>query len=398
MARGVKWGCSYKRTTLIVCSINIVVALYVLRSLYASLYLYSNNDFDEVVKYTPDQIRKMEESIRIRRAKEPVELVKIVKELEEEFNREETVVELPKEVKNKITDEILHRLRSLNANANISEQRGFGALVLLTPASSYRYLALSSFCSSFDKQMLLKAGAKKNCKQSNIWPLEQGGEFIYSERGSWYAFVLGRTLLLTLVIDCAVGILVRALESDWAVLLENIGLWVPAEVIQQEHDDKPDSEEEPEEEVLPGRPLPPECHAELHADYDGAAVRWGLTHHKQSAADCCQACLDHAKYAKPGEKKCNVWVYCPSETGCYSPDIYQHKNQECWLKYAEKPKLNFKDRYSNSYRDSHPNAPLIVPWVSGVEELGAFSLDYGGGSGCVYELSHGIESVFSLVS
>jgi hypothetical protein len=31
-----------------------------------------------VVKYTPDQVRKMEESIRIRRAKEPLELVKIV--------------------------------------------------------------------------------------------------------------------------------------------------------------------------------------------------------------------------------------------------------------------------------------------------------------------------------
>jgi hypothetical protein len=47
MAREVKWGCSYKRSTLIVCSINIVVALYVLRSLYASLYLYSNSDFNK---------------------------------------------------------------------------------------------------------------------------------------------------------------------------------------------------------------------------------------------------------------------------------------------------------------------------------------------------------------
>lgn len=38
------WGCSYKKTTLIVCSINIVVALYVLRSLYASVYIYSDRD------------------------------------------------------------------------------------------------------------------------------------------------------------------------------------------------------------------------------------------------------------------------------------------------------------------------------------------------------------------
>lgn len=90
----------------------------------------------------------------------------------------------------------------------------------------------------------------------------------------------------------------------------------------------------PEEDPLPGRPVPLECHAELHTDYDGPAVRWGLTHHKESAADCCQACLDQARRAKPGDKKCNIWVYCPSESGCYSPDIYEHKHQECWLKYV----------------------------------------------------------------
>ncbi|KAF2309858.1 hypothetical protein GH714_005397 [Hevea brasiliensis] len=264
MARGVKWVCpfSYKRTTLIVCSINIAVALYVLRSLYSSLYIYSNNDLNSVVRYTPDQISRMEESIRIRRANEPLQLVKLVKQLKEELKRDDKSVELPMEVRRKLTDEILQRLRSLNANANITEQR---------------------------------------------------------------------------------GMIVRTLDSDWAVLLEKIGLWIPVEVINQEHDDKPEGEEESEEEILPGRPLPPECHTELHTDYGGAAVRWGLTHHKESAADCCQACLDQAKYAKPGEMKCNMWVYCPSEMGCYSPDIYQHKNQECWLKYAEKPRLNFKD-------------------------------------------------------
>jgi len=96
----------------------------------------------------------------------------------------------------------------------------------------------------------------------------------------------------------------------------------------------------PEEEVLPGRALPPECKPELHTDYDGSAVRWGLTHHKDSAADCCQACLDHAKRAKEGEKKCNIWVYCPSEFGCHSPDVYQHKHMECWLKYVSSALMN----------------------------------------------------------
>ncbi|KDP38372.1 hypothetical protein JCGZ_04297 [Jatropha curcas] len=318
MARGVKWGCSYKRTTLIVCFINIVVALYVLRSLYGSLYIYSNNDLDNVVKYTPDQISKMEESIRIRRANEPVQLVKVVKELKNELKKYEKMVELPLEIKERITEEILLRLRSLNANANITEQR----------------------------------------EAVERWRREKLHEVEQLTNGTWG--------LNSTILQEEAGPLVRALESDWAMLLENIGLWIPAEIVNQEHDDKPEGEEDPDEDILPGRPLPPECRAELHTDYDGAAVRWGLTHHKESAADCCQACLDQAKRAKPGEKKCNIWVYCPSETGCYSPDIYVHKNQECWLKYAEKPRLNFKDRYSESYRNSHPNAPLIVPWVSGV--------------------------------
>ena len=87
-----------------------------------------------------------------------------------------------------------------------------------------------------------------------------------------------------------------------------------------------------EEEIVPGPPLPPECNAELHTDYGGTAVRWGLTHHKESVGDCCQACIDQAKRAKPGALKCNIWVYCPSEYGCYSPDKYEHKHQECWLK------------------------------------------------------------------
>ncbi|KAG7020562.1 hypothetical protein SDJN02_17248 [Cucurbita argyrosperma subsp. argyrosperma] len=74
-----KLAFSYKKTTLIICSINIIVALYVLRSLYASLYIYTDNDSRSVVKYTPDQIRKMEQFIRIRRASKPVELIKFVR-------------------------------------------------------------------------------------------------------------------------------------------------------------------------------------------------------------------------------------------------------------------------------------------------------------------------------
>lgn len=39
--------------------------------------------------------------------------------------------------------------------------------------------------------------------------------------------------------------LVRALELEWDVLSEEIGFWLPAEVSNEEHDDKPEGEEEP---------------------------------------------------------------------------------------------------------------------------------------------------------
>lgn len=121
-----------------------------------------------------------------------------------------------------------------------------------------------------------------------------------------------------------------------------------------------------EHEIIPGRAIPSECHAEVHTDYSGEAVRWGLTHHVNSAADCCQACLDQAKNATEEQKKCNIWVYCPSEGGCHSPDKYLHKNHECWLKQADEPQINFKGHYDEEYRQQHPTAPSIVPWVSGV--------------------------------
>lgn len=317
-----QWGLgfmqfTYKRTTLIVCSVNILIGLYVLRSIYASLYIYSNKD--DVMDYTPDQKKRMQESIRIRRASEPKELIKVVKQIKHNFVKENKVVELQPAVKQMITDEVMRMLRGLRPNATMSEQR--------EAVANWRKEKIEDV-----KNSILGK------EESNSTQLQENAET-----------------------------LIRALESDWAVLSEEIGLWIPDEFVHQEHDDKPEGVEDFDvEQILAGRPLPSVCHAEIHTDYDGVAVRWGLTHHKESAADCCQACLDQAKNARPDEKKCNIWVYCPSEFGCFSPDIYEHKHMECWLKYAEKPRLNFKDKYSESYRNAHPTAPLVVPWVSGV--------------------------------
>ncbi|KAH9758309.1 apple domain-containing protein [Citrus sinensis] len=322
-----KWCCSYKKTTLIICFINIVIALYVLRSIYASIYVFSRNDL-KVVKYTPDQIRNMEESVRIRSDNEPMALVKLVNGLKQEFSRDESVFELPRAVKLRMIDEILRRLRSSDVKGNVSAQRV---------------------------------------------EIELPGYTLFIVNGKPSDSV--KDIHLDDTVQChllfIIGMLVRVLESDWAALSEEIGLWIPTEIIHKEHGDKPKGveDEDLDEDVLPGRPPPPECHAELHTDYDGVAVRWGLTHNRDSAADCCQSCIEQAKRAKPGQMKCNIWVYCPAETGCHSPDKYEHKYQECWLKYAEEPKLNFKDRYSEKYRNAHPAAPLVVPWVSGVVSL-----------------------------
>jgi hypothetical protein len=83
---------------------------------------------------------------------------------------------------------------------------------------------------------------------------------------------------------------------------------------------------------IPGKTVPEACHAEAHTDYDGVAVWWGLTHHVESAVDCCQACLDQAHDANQDERKCNIWLYCPEEAGCFSPGKFKHEHRECWLK------------------------------------------------------------------
>uniref|UniRef100_A0A7N0V5Z4 Uncharacterized protein n=1 Tax=Kalanchoe fedtschenkoi TaxID=63787 RepID=A0A7N0V5Z4_KALFE len=311
-----KWW-SYKRVIVIACSLNVVVALYFLSTLFSSLSSYSDTVSRNVVKYTPDQISKMAESIRIRRASEPVELIELVKELNMELFKAD-IVELPRSLKRKVIDDILQRFREFNGTSSLREQRD--------AVESWRKQKLTEIKNINDGINL----------STSSFSLEEA------------------------------GILLKVLESDWEDLLESIGLWIPNEVIHKEHDDKPEGEPDFDEDIIPGRPLPPECRTEIHTDYGGMAVRWGLTHHKDSAADCCEACLDQAKNAKPDAMRCNIWVYCPSETGCYSPDIYEHKYQECWLKFAETPRVSFKGQYSESYREAHPTAPLIVPWVSGV--------------------------------
>ena len=54
--------------------------------------------------------------------------------------------------------------------------------------------------------------------------------------------------------------------------------------------------------------------------------------------------------------------------------IYLAHDGLCYPLQANHPKLNFKDKYSESYRDAHPTAPVVVPWMSGVISAWANSL------------------------
>jgi hypothetical protein len=70
---------SYRRVTVAVCIGNLVAALLVLRALTSPFAPAPERV--EVARYTEEQIRRVEESIRIRRAAEPVELVQAVPNL-----------------------------------------------------------------------------------------------------------------------------------------------------------------------------------------------------------------------------------------------------------------------------------------------------------------------------
>ena len=84
----------------------------------------TRNDTQRAFRYTPDQVRKMDESNRIRKQLEPVQLIKLIKGLKEEFFIDEKVVQVPQQIKQKIADEILATLRGVNAGDHATAQRG----------------------------------------------------------------------------------------------------------------------------------------------------------------------------------------------------------------------------------------------------------------------------------
>lgn len=273
--------CSYKSATFILCTGNMLMALFMLHAALAPVYIDSATSssssvealggLDGRIVQTQEELERIEDSNRLRRELLPFHLIERVKEIQEETELEINRTESLNLARQKVAAELSQRLRELKLSNSQSTQKG----------------------------------SEENGR------VEILGDLLHSNGDS-------------------------------------------SQKVDMEHD------------IIPGRAVPPECHPEVHTDYAGAAVRWGLSHHVGSAADCCQACLDQAKTATEPQKKCNIWVYCPNEGGCYSPDKYTHKVHECWLKQADEPLINFKAHYDEEYRQQHPAAPSVVPWVSGV--------------------------------
>lgn len=272
----------------------------------------------KAVRFTDEQLHRINEAVEVRKGAEPVDLIKRVKEIQLESEAGALKYETIEALKEEVASSLIQRVQDLRAVRNESENQAL---------------------EEWRKQKLEEIKMQEEMRKA------KGNDSKTIE-------------------DMQASGMKHILEAGWSSLLDGLGLSEADPSTEQPPAML--SEDDFDEEIIPGRTPPPECHTEPHTDYDGMAVRWGLTFHVESAADCCEACLDQARAAKPGEIKCNIWVYCPQERGCFSPDKYEHKNQECWLKQGSPPRLNFKTKYDLEYRRTHPTAPVVVPWVSGV--------------------------------
>ncbi|KXZ44208.1 hypothetical protein GPECTOR_71g569 [Gonium pectorale] len=75
------------------------------------------------------------------------------------------------------------------------------------------------------------------------------------------------------------------------------------------------------------------CYTYEHTELWGDVVAWGTLNKKNSAGECCQACLDY-KPANPDDPACNVWVFCGDENKCGG------QYQQCWLKHLAHPEAS----------------------------------------------------------
>ncbi|XP_042381905.1 uncharacterized protein LOC121974755 [Zingiber officinale] len=211
--------CSFKRIAFMICCVNLVAALLVVRSLYTSFFFPPSSGISG--NSLADQIMRTEESIRIRGEMEPLALVSAVRKLKKKLSGDQKrgLIQLPQPVMYKFAYEILERLQGLH-NTNVTEQQA--------AVNLWRIQKL---------EVVRKEASSKSSNSS-----------IRYQEAMWF-----------------IEMLKQALVTNWHVLMEGIGFWIAANVMNTEHDDKPENETDIEE-IIPGRPMAPECHAELHTE------------------------------------------------------------------------------------------------------------------------------------
>mmetsp|Transcript_9244 Transcript_9244/g.33902 ORF Transcript_9244/g.33902 Transcript_9244/m.33902 type:complete len:270 (+) Transcript_9244:62-871(+) len=149
-----------------------------------------------------------------------------------------------------------------------------------------------------------------------------------------------------------------------------------------------------------------QCRPEPHTGYGGETFTWGLDFKVKDEGECCAACLAHARTCGTGNEgttfwhaskqagptkcgrqhvACNTWTYCPLER-CFSYDIHNHTQHECWLKFnadPAKPFVSSRGNYPLALRQAnrehwpYPVAestwpwemPESVSWTSGIINL-----------------------------
>ncbi|KAJ7555163.1 hypothetical protein O6H91_05G024600 [Diphasiastrum complanatum] len=132
MAQGTavdRMRCSYKKATIIMCTINVVAALYILHNLFHPLYqqqsaLGGNNyDGDLSGKYSPEKLKRIKEAQEARLAVEPLELMKRVKEIQLEADLELSRDKEAKAARQRVASELAQRLKELKEiNNQINQQ------------------------------------------------------------------------------------------------------------------------------------------------------------------------------------------------------------------------------------------------------------------------------------
>ncbi|KAG0593560.1 hypothetical protein M758_1G331200 [Ceratodon purpureus] len=130
--------CSYRRATFILCTSNILVALFMLHAALTPVYYdsssspapsgigASSNGLEGVVVQTKEELERIEDSNRLRRELLPVHLIERVKEIQEETELEINRTAVLNLARQKVALELANRLRELKLSNDQATQKGEG--------------------------------------------------------------------------------------------------------------------------------------------------------------------------------------------------------------------------------------------------------------------------------